>query len=166
MATAPLALSRTAIEAHGSTSLLQVGNNYDLENISSGTGPELQRDGAAVTVGEYAGWTLIGAEQVTGGGYDVALKNASTGQYTVWSTDSNGNFIANISGAAFSKQHCAGVSGEHLPPGPQWRWHDRPCLDCDRIRPVRPVWSRLATTIISMALAAAPAPNCNVAARP
>ena len=41
-----------AIESYGSTSLLQVGNTYDLENISSGTGPELQRGGAAVTVGE------------------------------------------------------------------------------------------------------------------
>ena len=30
-----------AIESSGSTSLLQVGNNYDLESISSGTGPEL-----------------------------------------------------------------------------------------------------------------------------
>ena len=34
--------------------------------------PRIARGGAAVTVGEYAGWTLIGAEQVAGGGYDVA----------------------------------------------------------------------------------------------
>ena len=63
---------------------------------SSGTGPELQRGGAAVTVGGYPGWTLIGAEQVAGGGYDVALKNASTGQYSVWSTNSNGNYLSNL----------------------------------------------------------------------
>ena len=93
-----IGLVSTAIESSGSTSLVEVGNNYYLDGVSSGTGPELQRGGAAVTVGEYAGWTLIGAEQVAGGGYDVALKNTSTGQYTVWSTDSNGNFIANISG--------------------------------------------------------------------
>ena len=91
-----IGLVGTAIEAHGSTSLLQVGHDYDLENISSGTGPELKYGGAAVTVGEFAGWTLIGAEQVTGGGYDVALKNASTGQYSVWSTDSNGNYLSNL----------------------------------------------------------------------
>ena len=91
-----IGLVGTAIDSSGSTSLLQVGHDYDLENISSGTGPELQRGGAAVTVGEYAGWTLIGAEQVAGGGYDVALKNASTGQYSVWSTNSNGNYLSSL----------------------------------------------------------------------
>jgi hypothetical protein len=42
-----------------------------------------------VTVGEF-GWTTIGAEK-TSTGYEVALKYAATGQYTVWNTDSNGN---------------------------------------------------------------------------
>ena len=91
-----IGLVGTRSNRHGSTSLLKVGNDYDLENISSGTGPELQRGGAAVTVGEYPGWTLIGAEQVAGGGYDVALKNASTGQYSVWSTNSNGNYHSSL----------------------------------------------------------------------
>ena len=70
-----IGLVGTVIESYGSTSLLKVGNNYDLESISSGTGPELQRGGAAVTAGEYAGWTPIGAEQVAGGGYDVGLED-------------------------------------------------------------------------------------------
>jgi aryl-phospho-beta-D-glucosidase BglC (GH1 family) len=91
-----IGLVGSAIEAHGSTSLLQVGHDYDLDSISSGTGPELQRGGAPVTVGEYAGWTVIGAEQLAGGGYDVALKNASTGQYSVWSTNSNGNYLSSL----------------------------------------------------------------------
>ena len=26
----------------------------------------------------------------------MALKNTSTGQYTVWSTDSNGNYLSNV----------------------------------------------------------------------
>jgi hypothetical protein len=85
-----------AIESHGSTSLLQVGNNYDLESISSGTGPELQRGGAAVTVGEGGSWKPIAAERVAGGGYDVAWENPSTGQYSVWSTNSNGNSLSNL----------------------------------------------------------------------
>ena len=85
-----------AIDSSGSTSLLQVGNNYDLENISTGTGPELTRGGAAVTVGEGGNWKPIGAEQVAGGGYDVAWENASTGQYSVWSTNSNGNYLSNL----------------------------------------------------------------------
>ena len=54
--------------------------------------------GAAVTAGEFGGWAPIGAEQ-TASGYDVAWKIPGTDQYTVWSTDSNGNFIANITGA-------------------------------------------------------------------
>ena len=49
--------------------------------------------------GEFAGWTPIGAVQVAGGGYDVAWKDASTGLYTVWSTDSNGNYLSNLIGA-------------------------------------------------------------------
>ena len=84
-----------AIESNGLTSLLQVGNDYDLESISSGTGPELQRGGAAVTVGEYGSWTPIAAEQ-TATGYDVAWKLAGADEYTVWSTDSSGNYLSNL----------------------------------------------------------------------
>ena len=35
-------------------------------------------------------WAPIGAEQ-TATGYEIALKNAGTGQYTIWITDSSGN---------------------------------------------------------------------------
>ena len=72
-----------------------------------------------------ARWTPIGAVQVAGGGYDVAWKNTATGQYTVWSTDSNGNYLSNLIGAGFGQQHRAGIAGDHLQPGPQRRWHDR-----------------------------------------
>jgi hypothetical protein len=41
---------------------------------------------------------VIGAEQVTGGGYDVALKFGNADQYAVWSTDSNGTYVANLIG--------------------------------------------------------------------
>ena len=47
--------------------------------------------------GQFGGWTPIGAEQ-TASGYDVAWKNPGAGQYTVWSTDSNGNYVSNIIG--------------------------------------------------------------------
>ncbi len=46
----------TVIQTDGSTSLVEVGNNYFLYNISSGTGPELKYAGAAVTAG--AVWRL------------------------------------------------------------------------------------------------------------
>ena len=110
--------------SQGSTNLLQVGRGYDLENMSSGTGPELQRGGVAVTVAvEYPGWTLIGAEQVAGGGSDVALKNTSTGQYSVWSTNRDGNCRSSLITHVAGEGHRAGIRGEHLPPGPQPRRH-------------------------------------------
>src|ERR1019366_3776154 len=67
------------------------------DSISSGSGPELGYGGAVVTVGEFSGWTPIGVEQ-TIGGYEVAWKNAGAGQYTVWNTDSSGNYISNAIG--------------------------------------------------------------------
>src|SRR6202035_3835877 len=79
----------TVIESSGSTSLVQVGNNYFLDSISTGTGPEVMYGGAPLTAGEFA-WTLIGAEPISGG-YEIALKYAATGQYTIWITDSSGN---------------------------------------------------------------------------
>ena len=84
----------TVIEAFGSTSLTQVGSNFFLYSIG-GTGPELKDGGAAVVAGQFGGWTPIGAEQ-TAGGYDVAWKIPGADQYTVWSTDSGGNYLSNI----------------------------------------------------------------------
>jgi serralysin len=80
------------IESAGSTSLTKIGSTYFLHN--AGSGPELKFDGAPVTDGMWAGWAPIGAEQ-TAAGYNVAWKNAGTGQYNVWSTDSSGNYITN-----------------------------------------------------------------------
>ena len=42
-----------------------------------------------------ARWAPIGAEQ-TASGYEVAWKNAGADQYSVWNTDSNGNFLSNL----------------------------------------------------------------------
>src|SRR2546430_1214904 len=71
-----------AIEGFGSTKLVQVGNNYYLDSISSGTGPELKYGGAAVVVGQFGAWTPIGAEQ-TATGYEVAWKVTGADQYSV-----------------------------------------------------------------------------------
>ena len=73
-----------------------VGNQYYLDDIS-GSGPALKLAGANVTVGEFGGWTPIGAVQ-TASGYDVAWKMAGADQYTVWATNSSGNAIANLTG--------------------------------------------------------------------
>ncbi len=86
----------TVIEAFGSTSLVQVGSNFFLDTSAAASGPELKYGGAAVVAGQFGGWTPIGAEQ-TASGYDVAWKMAGADQYTVWSTDSSGNYVSNPS---------------------------------------------------------------------
>ncbi|WP_407118307.1 M10 family metallopeptidase C-terminal domain-containing protein [Bradyrhizobium sp. LMG 9283] len=87
--------SFTTVEAAGSTSLVQSGSNYYLDSISTGTGPTLKYNGAAVMVGMWASWSPVGAEQMSGG-YDVVWKNSSTGVFSFWSTDSNGNFTGYV----------------------------------------------------------------------
>ncbi|MHC2577082.1 serralysin [Bradyrhizobium diazoefficiens] len=90
------ASSSTTIEQAGSTSLVQTDSNYYLNSISTGTGPVLKNGGAAVIAGNYGAWSPVAAEQVSGGGYDVAWKNSSTGYFSIWSTDSNGNFVSTL----------------------------------------------------------------------
>src|SRR5262249_35137106 len=82
----------------GSTSLAQIGNYYFLFATGGTTGPELQYNRLAVTIGEVCGWNPIGAVQ-TASGYDVAWRNTVTRQYTLWTTDSNGNYTGNLIGA-------------------------------------------------------------------
>ena len=91
---AALAMITTVVESHGVTSLVQAGSDYFL-NPAGGTGPELTFGGAPVTVGLWAGWNPVGAEQ-TSNGYDVAFYNASLGQFNIWSTDSSGHYITNL----------------------------------------------------------------------
>ena len=83
----------TVIESFGSTSLAQSGSNYLLEP-NGGTAVKLSYGGAPVTaVRQFGSWTPIGAEQ-TATGYEVAWRVPGTDQYWVWSTDSNGNYVA------------------------------------------------------------------------
>ena len=96
-----IGLVPTVIEASGSTALDQIGNNYYMNPVGGGTGPELQYGGSPVTVGEFAGWSFIGAEQ-TGSGYEVALKATGSDQYTVWNTNSNGIVVSNAVGGIVS----------------------------------------------------------------
>ena len=86
----------TVIEAFGSTTLTETGNNFYLDN-SSGVGPSLKYQGVDVVAGQFGQWTPIGAEQ-TASGYEVALKVTGADQYTVWNTDSNGNYVSNAFG--------------------------------------------------------------------
>ena len=83
----------TAIESNGATSLTAVGTKYYLYN-SSNTGPTLKSGGADVVVGQFSGWTPLGAEK-TASGYEMAWKTGAD-QYTVWNTNNNGNKVSDI----------------------------------------------------------------------
>jgi hypothetical protein len=78
---------------------VKVADNYAFDPVAGGTGPLLKYNGAAFVMGQpgFGTWAPIAVEAV-GGGYDVAWKDAS-GQYTVWATDSNGNFVSTLLGA-------------------------------------------------------------------
>jgi hypothetical protein len=91
----------TVFHTNGSTSLAEVGDNYFLFAAGGTSGPELQYFGAPVVAGagQFNGWTPIGAVQ-TSSGYDVAWKDAGTGQYAVWTTDSGGNFTGSTGAVA------------------------------------------------------------------
>ncbi len=91
--------SGTTIEALGSTRLVLSGGNYHMDSIATGTGPTLKYAGSAVVAANWGTWTVIGVEQVSGGGYDAVWKDSSSGHYSVWSTDSNGNFLATLGSA-------------------------------------------------------------------
>ena len=51
-----------------------------------------------IVAGQFGAWAPIGAEQ-TASGYEVAWKMAGTDLYTVWNTDSNGNYVSDTIGA-------------------------------------------------------------------
>ena len=88
--------TNVVIQIDGTTALMEIANTYSL--YTGGSGPSLKYGGAVVSAGEFGTWTPIGAVQVPGG-YDVAWKDPSSGQYGVWNADSNGNFVSNLTGA-------------------------------------------------------------------
>jgi hypothetical protein len=57
----------------------------------------LSYGGAAVVAGQFGALTPIGVEK-TATGYEVAWKVAGADQYTVWNTDSSGNFFSDSIG--------------------------------------------------------------------
>jgi hypothetical protein len=86
------------IENFGSTSLVQVGNNYFMDPVGGSSGPQLMYGGTPVVAGQFGAWTPIGAEEAAGG-YVVAWKNGASDEYTVWNTDTNGSYLWNAIGA-------------------------------------------------------------------
>ena len=93
MATEQSVFPARSLKSAGSTSLVAVGTKFFLDSISTGSDPSLKYGGADVVAGQFGSWTPIGAEQ-TASGYQVAWKVPGADQYSVWTTDSNGNFIS------------------------------------------------------------------------
>ena len=88
-------------------------------------GPLLEEGGIAVTAGSLGGWTPVGAEQ-TATGYEVVWSLFSNGEsqdtYTVWNTDSGGNYTSSalglVSGQNFSLEDLNPVFGENVSGAP------------------------------------------------
>jgi 20S proteasome alpha/beta subunit len=93
-----IGIPTSTIESNGVTSLIQVSNNYFLDPTGGSTGPTLKFGGTAVIAGSLSGWIPIATEAV-GGGYQVAFKMQGQDLYTVWNTDSNGNYTGNATSA-------------------------------------------------------------------
>src|ERR1700738_3268267 len=87
----------TIIQENGSTSLVEVGSNFFFYPVGQFSGPELSYNGTPFVAGQFGAWTPIGVEQ-TASGYEVAWKVTGADQYTVWNTDSSGNYTSNAIG--------------------------------------------------------------------
>ena len=140
------------IELFGSTSLVQGGSNYFLNPVAGGTGPELKYNGSPVAVGQFDPYVPVGAEQ-TASGYEVAFEDAGTNQFSIWSTDSNGNFLS------YTVYSGTSTALELL----ETSFHQD--INGDGVigvsttvieRRARPVWSRLAAITFSIRLPAGP----------
>ena len=102
-------LNPSRVIGTGPVEVLSIGNQYVLgsNNGGSWTGPTLQSGHAPITAAQLGAWGPIGAARLAGGGYEVAFKNATTGQFTVWNTDASGNFVSNATGGPVSGQSFA-----------------------------------------------------------
>jgi hypothetical protein len=83
------------IEANGNTTLAMLANHFHL--LQNGSGPSLKFSGQDVVAGQFGDWTPLAAEQTTSG-YEIAWKSLGSNLYSLWNTDANGNYIANIGG--------------------------------------------------------------------
>ncbi|WP_422000755.1 leishmanolysin-related zinc metalloendopeptidase [Reyranella sp.] len=81
--------SVTTIESVGSLALVQTLGTYFLGSVA---GPQLSVGTVAAVFGQFGSWAPIGAE-ASGGGYVVAWKQGSD-EYTVWTTNGAGAYLA------------------------------------------------------------------------
>ena len=84
----------TLIETNGSAGLAQIGGNFYVGNGSTGYHAELKVAGVAQVVDPTGHVAPLGAEK-TATGYQVVW-TLGGGQYSIWTTDNNGNEIAYV----------------------------------------------------------------------
>ena len=106
-----IGLPTRVIQVDGSTKLVQVGNNYFLDPVGGSSGPSIKFAGVDVVAGQFGGgWAPIGAVQTTSG-YDIAWKNGSADAYTLWITDSGGNYFSDPIGTVTGNSVALGSAG-------------------------------------------------------
>ena len=87
-----------------------IGNLFEL-NPGGGTGPLLQYQGSFDTASPSAVWAPVAALK-TGNGYEVAWRDASANEYTVWNTDLSGDYTTSATGVLTgSSQELEAVEG-------------------------------------------------------
>ncbi|WP_158271819.1 S8 family serine peptidase [Methylosinus sporium] len=95
---APLSPSGV-IENAGNVALVAAGGYYGLYGMDGGgnptRGPLLRYQGAAVTAGQFSGWSPAAAEK-TASGYVAAFRSADHTSFSIWSVDADGNYISNV----------------------------------------------------------------------
>ncbi len=69
-----------------------MANNFFLH--TGGSDVAIKFGGSNIVPNQFGAWIPIGAEQ-TAGGYKIVWKFGSADQYTIWTTDSSGNYITN-----------------------------------------------------------------------
>ena len=84
----------TPVIGTGSTDLVQVGNNYFLNPVAGGTGPELKYNGSPVVAGQFDA-VRAGRRGADGRRLRSCLRGSPPPiNSTIWNTDSNGNFLS------------------------------------------------------------------------
>ncbi|MBR0934952.1 Ig-like domain-containing protein [Bradyrhizobium jicamae] len=79
----------TLLATNGSAGVAQIGNNFYVGNAATGYHAELSFAGVAQVVDPTGRVTPLGAEK-TASGYEVVW-SLGGGQYSIWTTDNNGN---------------------------------------------------------------------------
>ena len=121
----------TLIASNGVTKLVQVANQYALENSSGSILAWLSYQGNAVTAGELGATDTPAGARQTGNGYEVVW-SLGANEFAVWNTDANGNYTSNATGAVAGYQPDAGGDGSQLRRGLLGRRADRLDDDDDR----------------------------------